>query len=212
MITKEIVVETWLCRGLEQIHLAFDLGEGPWQHYEPFFDYMAVEIFCKAYILAKRSSEYEDLKDDMAIKTKVNKITKCCSHNLSEMLNELNESIGDNKVNHVLSADFDSFTGRQIIEVLEGGYIECRYPVPQSISQKFPIEGTDMHWDPLFSSGLEKFVRAIGREVLISLKTKSNVGIPRSYIDQTVLNKRSGERFCRLFFEDNIDKYTIIEK
>jgi len=65
MLTKNIIVETWLCRGLEQMHLAFDLEEGPWLCYEPFFDYMALELFCKAYVLAYKASEFEELKNDL---------------------------------------------------------------------------------------------------------------------------------------------------
>ena len=207
-----MIIETWLSRGLEQIHLAFDLGEGPWLDYAPFFDYMALELFCKAYIIAQRSPEFEGLKENKARREKADQIAKSCSHNLSEMLNKLNGIIGDNKIDHILSTDFDGFTGHNIVKVLKAGYCECRYPMPKSISQKFPIEGTDMHWSPLYSSGLEKFVRAIGREVLKSLKTKFNLGIPRSYIDRVVLSKQSGGRFCRLFFGEKIDEFTLSDK
>ena len=209
MLNKQIVVETWLCRGLEQMHVAFDLDEGPWLHYEPFFDYMALELFCKAYVLAQKASEFEGLKNDLEIKRKVDKIARACSHDLAQMLSELNNAIGDNRINHILSSNFDSFTGADIVKVLKAAYLECRYPVPESISQKFPIEGTDMHWNPLYSSGLQKFVRAVGREVLLSLKTKFGLGIVRSYIDRVVLSKPSGERFCKLFFEDTIDEFIL---
>lgn len=205
---KQIVVQTWLWRGIEHFYLAFILEENKWRHYQPLFDYMGLEMFCKAYILTERASEYENL-NDQALKNKVNEIAKHCGHNLRKMLENINNYIGANKIGHLLSTNYDSdnFTGNQLVDVLEAAYIESRYPVPKSISDKFPIEGTNLHWYPLLFSGLSKFAYSIGREILYSLKTKFKIGIPKTEIDKSILIEESGVRFCRLFFKDDIEKY-----
>ncbi|MBI5123199.1 hypothetical protein HZA75_05060 [Candidatus Roizmanbacteria bacterium] len=203
---REIVVQTWLWRGIEDFYLAFALDEGHWRHYQPLFNYMGLEMFCKAYILAERHSEYK-VANDQDAKRKIDKIAKNYSHGLRKMLLEINNLIGDNKVNNLISADYDSFTGDQIINVLEAAYIEIRYPVPEPISKKFPIEGTNLHWYPLLSSGLSKFAYSVGREILCSLKNKFGINISKNEIEKCILVEESGIRFCRLFFNDTIEKY-----
>jgi len=205
MLDKQTVIETWLSRALEHLHLAFDLADGPWVRYEPFFVYMGLELLCKAYLLAEKFSEFEGL-EDQKLKDKVDKIARSFSHGLSAMINELDTHIGDNRIRNVLSQEFDGYTGQQIVKVLESAYTECRYPVPKTVSQRFPINGTDMCWYPLLSSGLAKFGRVIGREALRSIKTRFGVGITSAYI-KSVRSKESGERFCRLFFEDKLDEF-----
>lgn len=207
---KQIVVQAWLWRGVEHFYLAFILEEERWRHYQPLFDYMGLEMFCKAYILAERASEYESL-NDQASKHKIDKIAKSCGHNLREMLEKINNSIGTNKIVHLLSANYDSddFTGNQIVDVLEAAYIETRYPVSKSISKKFPIKGTNLCWYPLLFSGLSKFAYAVSRGILYSLKSNFNVSVKKIDIDKSILIEESGVRFCRLFFNDDIERYTI---
>ena len=58
---KQIVVQAWLWRSIEHFYLGFMIEEWRWRRYEPFFDYLGLELICKAYILAERSLEYESL-------------------------------------------------------------------------------------------------------------------------------------------------------
>lgn len=203
---KQIVVRTWLWRGIEHFYLAFVLDEGRWRHYQPLFNYMGLEMFCKSYILAEKHSEYESLNEE-ASKQKIDKIAKGCGHNLREMLNNINQLICGNKINNLLSLDFDGYTGVQIVGVLEAAYVETRYPVPRPISEKFPIEGTNLNWYPLLSSGLSKFAYAICREILLSLKSRFNITVKKIDIDKSILDEESGIRFCRLFFNNAIESY-----
>ncbi|MEW6009573.1 MAG: hypothetical protein AB1629_08075 [Candidatus Omnitrophota bacterium] len=206
-MNKEIVVQTWLWRGIEYFYLGFKLDRN-WDYFQPFFDYMGIELFGKAYILAESSPEYEGLGNKEA-KIKIDKIAKRYRHGLSRILKNINDFMGQNNINKILSQDFDGYTGKQIVKILEAGYIETRYPVPTSISDEYPIEGTDMHWLPLYSSGLSKFAYSIGREILSVLKAKFNVSIKKSEIEKLILVEEAGARFCRLFFKDNIADYVI---
>ena len=119
---KQIVVHAWLWRAIESLYLGFKLN-GPWQHYQPFFDYMGIELFGKGFILAEVSSEYESLKDQEA-KYKIDKIARELHHDLKCILDKVNNFMGKDNINKILSCDFDSFTGAQIVKILEAGYIE----------------------------------------------------------------------------------------
>lgn len=194
---KQRAVKAWLRRGLEHFYLAFILGEEKrWRHYQPFFDYMGLEVFCKAYHLCERSSEYETLNDEEA-RQKINEIAKGYSHGLKSMLEEINRLLGDNKINHLLSNIYDSISGSQAVEILESAYLVARYPMPE-----LPIEEALPH---LFSGPI-KFAYAVGREILYALKTKFDISISNE-INDFILKEETGQRFCHLFFNDNIQKY-----
>ena len=47
-LNKEIVIQTWFFRGLEDIFFAFQI-DSPFR-YEPFFHTMGFEMICKAYL------------------------------------------------------------------------------------------------------------------------------------------------------------------
>lgn len=205
---KHIVVQTWLWRGIEHFYLGFMVEEWRWRRYEPFFDYLGLELFCKAYLLAERSSEYKRL-DFQKAKHKIDKIARSLRHGLGEMLKEIDRLIGGNKISKLINADYDGYAGKRIVIVLEAAYFESRYPMPESISKKFPIKGTNLCWYPLLSSGLSKFAYAVGRELLYVLKSKDSIGIPKAEIEKAILVSDIGERFCRSFFQGNIEKYVI---
>ena len=170
---------------------------------------MGIELLGKAFILAELSSEYESLKDQEA-KHKIDEIAKDIGHDLKSIFEKVNNFMGQDKINQILGCDFDSFTGNQFVRVLEAGYIEARYPVPVSIAHEFPLEGRPgIYWQPLSSSGLSKFSFSIGREILSVLKSKFNIGIKKSEIERIILPEEVGVRFCRLFFDNDISRYTI---
>ena len=50
LLTKEIVVLTWLQRGIEDLFFAFRV-QGSFVRYSPFFNYMGLELICKSYLL-----------------------------------------------------------------------------------------------------------------------------------------------------------------
>lgn len=203
---KKIAVSIWLSRGIEMFYLGFKL-DGYWDYYQPFFDYMGLELFGKAYILAFKATEYETLSFQPA-KQKIEEITKSYGHDLKVILRAVTDFLGVT-VNDLLTRDFDGYSGNQIVDILKAGFFEIRYPVANPISNRFPIKGTDMHWLPLRSSGLNKFAYSVAREILYDLKKRFKIGITKSEIERHILAENSGVRFCRLFFNDTIEKYTI---
>jgi hypothetical protein len=209
-LTNQTVIKTWLWQGLNHFYLAFELGEGKWLSYQPYFDALGLEVFAKTYFIAKRSEEFDGLSFEDA-KVKIDVIARQHSHNLKNLLNALNSSIGENKIQHLLSSNFDGFSGSQICEVLMAANNEIRYPVPKPISENFPIEGTDMAWYPLMSSGLSKFAYAVSREIMFALKHTYGLGMSKSDMQPSILTQTEGAeaRFCRLFFNNEPGRYLI---
>lgn len=208
-LNKETAVKTWLSRGFHHFHLAFELGDGKWFTYVPYFDALGLEIFAKAYFIAQRSAEFEELNFQEA-KKKIDLIAKSYNHKFKKLFEDLNTAVGGNKIQNLLDTRFDGFKGDRICEVLMAANIEIRYPVPTSISDSFPIAGTNMTWDPLMSSGVSKFSYTVSREILASMKTQYGLGISKSDVDAFIAGaEESGERFCRLFLNDEPDKYLV---
>ncbi|MBL7072337.1 MAG: hypothetical protein ISS33_01000 [Candidatus Omnitrophica bacterium] len=198
-LNKEIVVQTWFFRGLEDIFFAFQI-ESPFR-YEPFFHTMGFEMICKSYLLAKESAKYENMERDQAIQ-KINTLAIQWGHNIKKMVDEIKNDINNPVFSAALSASYDSFTGDQFIKVMEAAYLECRYPVPKHIHEEFPIDGqTDLHWEPLASSGLEKFCFAFMKKIIIYLKKRFNIPIPKKEFDK-IITDEAGVRFCNLFLKD----------
>ncbi|MFA5271554.1 MAG: hypothetical protein WC412_04335 [Candidatus Omnitrophota bacterium] len=197
-LTKEIVACDWFFRGLEDLFFAFQI-DAPFR-YKPFFHTMGFEMICKSYLLAEKSSKYEQLERKQAIQ-EINNLAKSWCHNIKEMVDEIKNSINDRDFSNVLSEIYDSYSGKQFIKIMEAAYLECRYPVPNPIYEKFPIEEyPDMYWQPLRSSGLEKFCFAFTRKVIIHLKRKFNILIPKDTFDKIIIGE-AGTRFCNLFLE-----------
>lgn len=208
-LDKNTAVKTWLSRGFHHFHLAFELNEGRWFTYVPYFDALGLEIFAKAYFIAQRSAEFEELNSQEA-KKKIDSIARAYNHKFKILLGDLNAAVGGNKIQNLLGARFDSFEGDRICEVLMAANTEIRYPVPTSISNSFPIAGTNMTWDPLMSSGVSKFAYSVSREILASMKAQYGLGINKADVENFIIGaEESGVRFCRLFFNDEPDKFLI---
>ncbi len=198
-LNKEIVVQTWFFHGLEDIFFAFQI-DSPFR-YEPFFHTMGFEMICKAYLLAKESNKYKNIGREQAIQ-KINKLAKKWGHNIEKMVNEIKNDINNSDFSAVLSVNYDSFTGNRFIKVMEAAYLECRYPVPKHIHEEFSIDGQpNLHWEPLCSSGLEKFCFAFTRKIIIYLKERFNIPIPKNEFDK-IITDEAGIRFCNLFLKD----------
>lgn len=203
-LTKEKVVHAWLFSGLRDLFFAFQI-DSPFR-YEPFVNAMGFEKICKSYLLAENSIEYEDLSDDEA-KKKINSLAKRWGHGLARMTDEIKKSIGNECVEGIMNQDFDGYTGNRLIKVMEAAYLECRYPVPKHIHEEFPIKGkSDVHWVPIASSGIEKLCFAFARAVIISLKERFHITVPKDRFDQ-IVNGDAGIRFCNLFLKDTPDDF-----
>lgn len=156
-LDKKVVVKTWARRGVVDFYLGFEISEKvPW--YPPFFYCQGLEKICKAYLLGTKASEYEPLSEQEA-KKKIDGIAKNLSkclkqgHCLKEMIEQLiSLHVLDKSVLTKKYANYGAqdITGEKIIEILEKAYTECRYPVPDSISKRYPL-GRNIKWDPLAS-------------------------------------------------------------
>ncbi|MCQ9206433.1 MAG: hypothetical protein NG740_00910 [Omnitrophica bacterium] len=207
-MNKEIVVGTWLWAGFEHFFVGFLLEEQNWNIHSTFFCCMGLECFCKAYILACRSTDYEHLNFNEA-KGKIDNIARSLSHKLREMLMKMDELNKDIEIASTFKQDFDGYKGEQLVDVLEAAYNESRYPVSSSISSKYPMSGTELFLNPLRSSGIAKFSYSIGRQILLALKNKYTVGITEKVINVRTLSRGEGNRFCNLFFANEMDKYVM---
>lgn len=167
--------------------------------YEAYFNAISLEMFCKSCILFEKHKEYDGLNESEA-KMAIEVIVKKAGHSLHKML--LGTSVIDSsKKQELLNANYDGYVVNQVVDILEAAYLEGRYPVCKPISRKlFPDY-------PLLSSGLSKFVRSFGREVLISLKADIDMQTIRSSIQAEISGTEQGERFCNLFFDGEIEKY-----
>lgn len=198
-LTKEIVVYAWFFSGLRDLFFAFQTDSQ--FRYEPFLNTMGFEKICKAYLLAENSFEYENLENDEA-KQKINSLAKKWGHNLKRMVNKIKKGINDPKLENMINQNFDGYTGKQLIKVMQAAYLECRYPVPKHIHEKFPIKGkSDMYWEPICSSGIEKFCFVFTRTIVIHLKEKFNISISKDEFDK-IITGEAGVRFCNLFLKD----------
>jgi len=204
-LDKNKVVLVWLLRGIEDFFFAFNIKD-PFHRYRPFFYAMGFEMVCKAYLLATKASEYVGLNEKQAI-SKVSKLAKKMGHNVKKLCENIKKSVGDQKVNNLLSNEYDEFTGHEFLDVIEAVYLESRYFVPDPIHERFPVKGKkDMWWDPQFSSGLEEFCHAFSREILSSLKSDFGITIPKSDLSRTVAGE-AGNRFCNVFFAGNMGDF-----
>jgi len=205
-LSKETVVRAWFFRGLKGLFFAFRI-DSPFS-YEPYFNTMGFEMICKAYLLVEKADEYENLERNQAI-YKIDKLARYWGHNIEIMVDEIKKSINDPNFSSVLRENYDGYTGDQFIKIMEAAYFECRYPVPNPIHEKFPIKGhPDMYWEPLCSSGLGKFCFAFTRKVVVYLKKKFNISIPKDEFNK-IITGEAGVRFCNLFLEGTPKDFLI---
>lgn len=203
-LTKEKVVHSWLFSGLSDLFFAFQI-DSPF-NYEPFIDAMAFEKICKSYLLAENFIEYKDLNDDEA-KKKINSLAKRWGHRLKTMANKINEYIGNERIETIMNQDFDGYTGKQLVKVMEAAYLECRYPVPKHIHEEFPVKGkSGVYWVPIASSGIEKLCFAFARAIIVSLREKFHITVPKDSFYK-IVNGDAGVRFCNLFLKDIPDDF-----
>lgn len=200
-LTKEIVVHTWFFSGLKDLFFAFQI-DSPF-HYEPFLNALGFEKICKAYLLAENSSKYENLEEYEAMK-KIDSLVKAKNwgHNLECMVNKIKKGISDQKLENMINQNFDGYTGNRLIEVMQAAYLECRYPGLSHIHEKFPIKGFDL----ICSTGIQKFCFAFTCKIMIHIKGKFNISIPKREFYQVIAGE-AGRRFCNLFLKNLPDDY-----
>lgn len=155
----ERVVITWVWRGLSDLICAFSLERNVFWDQARFLEVMALEKFLKAVILLAESDSYESLPVEEA-RSCINSIAMGFNHKIEKMLNTVDGHIGGDKVAQAILGDYSDYSGREMIRVIQSGYLEYRYPVAVPIYKSFPL-GDNCFKDPLGSSAITEFAYRI---------------------------------------------------
>jgi len=207
-LDRNIVVLTWLLRGIEDHFIAFSKFDTPFSRYRPFLNSMGFEMIAKAYVLAMCPKDYEGLPREEAI-VKIDEIGRKTGHDARILFDLVKVSLGEGKANDLLMRDYDGFSGAQFLVVIKAAYLESRYPVPNPIHEKFPHpKYKNLSWDPLFSSGLEKFCFEFARAVIHSLKKDFEITLSSSKLRERVFGEAAA-RFNNLFFDSRMTDFVV---
>lgn len=196
-IDRTTAVNEWIGYGLDDLIVQF-FGLEKWRPYQPFFLAQGLEKICKAYMIGRKSGEYENLSFKAA-KQEIDKIAKSYSHNLTALVEKILPLMPS--IKSVLAAQYDGYDGNEIVKILDAAYQECRYPVVSSISESYPVDGSkSMYWDPLYSSALEKFSFVMAKTVLIAAENEFGIAVSRSNLCPSRLDEKEWSRFSNLFW------------
>lgn len=207
-LDKELVVLTWLLRGIEDLFIAFSKFDESFSRYRPFLNAMGFEMIAKSYILAMCPHEYEGLEREQAI-LKIDEIGRSVGHNPKKLMELVEPSIGQDKINEILKQNYAGFTGLQLLDVMKAAYLESRYPVPNPIHEKFPHPKIEnLFWDPLFSSGLEEFCYEFTRKIVLSLKEDFGITLTSSKLQERVFGE-AALRFQEILFQGKVNEFIL---
>ena len=203
-MNRQLVARTWVYSGIRDIFFAFDQDGETFTDNLLFAEIMGLEKIIKAVILFNNHEEYEALSKKEA-KNKINEIAKSWGHDFKSIFNELSK-IGVDQINHLKTMNFDGYLGNDLVRAIKAGYMETRYPVPIPISDTFPIKGTKYKHDPLWSSGISKFIYAVCAACLEFLASKMAVGELWQQFQKNYQHKESLNRFNNLFWSPSTEK------
>lgn len=196
-MSRKRAVTTWVNFAMKDFLIAFVALEA-WRNYQPFFLAQGVEKICKAYFIGRHYSSYKTLRFEEA-KMAIDKVAKKAGHNLGKLLGQAQKNIP--QINGLIRSNWDGFAGDKVIDALQAGYTEVRYPVPIPVSRKHPIKNArNMHWDPLGSSGLEKFSFAVSKVIINALEMEFRIKISQTNKYNAFLSEKDWNRFSNLFF------------
>jgi hypothetical protein len=193
------VAKTWVYRGLCDLYFAFDCDDVAFEDNERFSEIMGLEKFLKAFLLFHRHQEYEGVSEREA-RIKLNQSAIKLGHDFEGMLNATS-LLGLEDISRIRATDFDGYMGADLIRAVKAGYMETRYPVPQAISDTFPIDGTEFSHDPLASSGITKFIYALCNACFIALAAHVYFSDMLRQFRETYQHRESFQRFNTLLWE-----------
>lgn len=196
---RQLVAKTWVNYGLTDLYFAFDSDDDAFSDNVLFSEIMGLEKFAKAVLLFHQHQEYEGMTRPAA-KKKIDELAKGMGHNFKEMLKQLSHFMADD-IARIKKTDFDGYTGSELIRAVSAGYMETRYPVPAPISNSFPIKGTKLKHDPLWSSGVTKFIYAVCNACFASLALDIDFTDLTNQYSRKFSHKESFRRFNNLFWE-----------
>lgn len=195
---RKLVAQTWVFRGLCDLYFGFDTEDKRFSDYALFSEIMGLEKFLKAVLLFSCHAEYEELPPEESAR-KLDKLAKRYGHNIKLMM-KLATKAGLSDLNRIKETDFDGYAGRDLIRAVTAGYTETRYPVVRPISDTFPIKETQLTWDPLSSSGISKFIRAVCKVCFLYLSKSVDFARVLAQFDARYSGKDSFRRFKNLLW------------
>lgn len=196
---RERVAKTWTFRGLSDLLFAFHNDDVAFEANARFSEIMGLEKILKSALLHSRYAEYEHLPNGEAKKV-INRLAAKYGHDFDGMLNSLN-ALGVSDIEIIKRTEFDGYGGSALIEALKNGYMETRYPVPEPVSNGFPIENTDFTHDPLCSSGMIKFVYALSNACIFYVSRAEDLADIHSQFQAQFAHLETLSRFNNLFWE-----------
>jgi len=197
---RQLVAKTWVNYGLIDLYFAFDSDDDAFSDNALFSEIMGMEKFAKAVLLFHHHQEYEGMTRTDA-KKRINNLAQGMGHDLKKMLKELSHFMADD-IARIKNANFDGYSGSDLIRAVCAGYMETRYPVPTPISDTFPIKGSKLKHDPLWSSGITKFIYAVCNACFASLSLDIDFTDLVNQYSQKFSHKESFRRFNNLFWEN----------
>jgi hypothetical protein len=198
-MNRDDVAKTWLFRGMSDMYFAFDSHEVAFKNNARFSEIMGLKKFLKAVLLYQQHADYEALPLEEA-RTKIKKLAKKYGHKYEFMLTELvNSGLGD--IDLIKRSSYDGYNGKALVEVVEKGYMETRYPVPALVSDLFPIGITGFTREPLLSSGLTKFIYALCNACFFRLSQAVDLSDVQRHFRERFEHRESFARFNSAFWE-----------
>jgi hypothetical protein len=198
-MNREHVAKTWTFRGLSDLFFAFDNDDVAFEDNAVFSEIMGLEKFLKAVLLYQRHAEYELLEHKEA-RVKLNIMAMNIGHRFDTMLTSLSDG-GLQDVDQIKRMTFDGYEGSKLIYAVEKGYMETRYPVPEPVSDNFPIAETGFTHDPLSSSGITKFIYALCNACFYELSRKVDFKDMLGQFREVFQHRESFTRFNNCFWE-----------
>jgi len=196
---RERVAKIWIFRGLSDLLFAFHSDDVAFENNARFSEIMGLEKILKSALLHSRHAEYEHLPNGAAKKV-INQLAAKYGHEFDDMLNSLNV-LGVSDIEKIKRAEFDGYRGIALIKALKKGYMETRYPVPEPVSNAFPIENTGFTHDPLCSSGMTKFVYALSNACIFHVSRAVELADMHSQFQAQFAHLEALSRFNNLFWE-----------
>ena len=215
-ISRDSVVRTWFMRGLESYFAAFCIPfNEPSIRFQSFLYIVGLELVSKAYLLAMHANEYKEMKYEKG-KKEIESIAKRKEyrHNLANMAKSIRDDSGDEEFASILDSQFSINFGNgfEMLENMEAGYNECRYPVSQVISKKYPVDNYEgAYWLLFESTDIRDFAFVYAKAILRLLNEKYNIQIPASWFFN-IFGGESGKRFLRSCFGQRFLDYLLLNK
>lgn len=199
-MTPTLVAKTWAYYALSDLYFGFDTDEKEFSDQALFHEIMGLEKFLKSLLLLLEGHQYCHL-DDQKAKMKVNCIAKTFGHNIKKMVQRISEKISQEDIENIMATDFDGYSGKDLINAIESGYMETRYPVPRPISDSHPVPNTAYTTDPLGSSGITKCVYCLSNYCFLELRKRIDVRDLVRDFQKNYGHRESFGRFNNLFWD-----------